>query len=409
MPDHDTFDLEAAFRGLADDIAHVTNAPGADIAVRGARRRRRTTLGAAVAGVALVVGAVAVAGIGKHDDAVTPVDHLPAPAPLDGPHLTAATGGWTPAWGPETKAVRDEIASAFGGHCLADIPGGGRGALLALASTSRTGALAEMTDFGSRSREAAASWRRVERQLGRCPEAHLVSSFRIPSGGAGHTYRIDPSGRETAPEYAWIVTTGRQVGELKIFGQRDPLPEVNDPQVARAFLAALQNPSSYTTRHTASSNATPRVDEQDFARALGGWVSGWTSSGGEHSVSDSSCYRKHWWQRSWSSVHMGLGGNGRQEIAQFHSAAAARAAVISLSDALRSCDSTRYDVTQPLDDPRSSLAVASGPTVVWVAQHDDAVAVVHVPSAGTPPPRQVSVDVGGLMFAWMTSFSSGKG
>jgi hypothetical protein len=405
MPD--TFDLDAAFRHLEHDVAGISGPRGATLAISTSRRRRRrTTIGAVVAGVALVVSSVAVAGIGHRDDAVMPVDHLPAPAPFDGPHLTAATSGWTPPWGPETKPVREEIALTFGGHCLANIPGGQRGALMALASVSRTGALAVMADFGSRPRGAATSWQRVEQQLERCPEAHLVSSFRLPSGGLGHTYRIDPSGSETAPEYAWIVTTGHQVGELKIFGQSDPLPGANDPRVARAFLAALQEPSSYVIRHTGSSTAAPRVDEQDFARALGGWVSGWKASGGEHTVGDAPCYAKHWWQHSWTSSHGGLGGNGRQDIALFHSAAAARAAVSPLSNAFRSCEGNGYAVARPVDNPRSTIVVASGPTVVWVTRHDNAVAVVRIPSAGTAPPLQVIADVGGLMLAAVTAFTA---
>jgi hypothetical protein len=406
MPEQDTFDLDAAFRGLADDIAGLSSPRGAGTAMATSRRRRRATIGGVVAGLALVVGATAVlgAGLGGHHDTVSPVDHLPAPAPFDGAHLTTATLGWTPAWGPETNTVRDEIAQTFGGYCWADIRGGGRTALKAVASTSRTGALAEMTDFGTRSAEAGASWQHVERQLGGCPQATLVSSFRIPSGAEGRTYRIAPNGWETSPEYVWIVTTGHQIGELKIFGQQGPLPPANDPRVARFFLAALQDPSSYIQGDRSSSEASPRVDEHDFARALGAWSSGWKSSGRADAHVDSACYPKHWWSTSWASSHGGLGVNGHQDLAAYHSATEARAAATSLSDAFRSCDSARYAVTGPLDNPRSLLVAASGPVVVWVAQHDDTVAVVRVPSAGTAPPQHVTVDVGGLMLAALTAY-----
>lgn len=408
MPEHDTFDLDAAFSRLEQDVAGLSRPRGAAAAISTARRRRRTTIGSAVAGLALVVGAVAVVtvGFGRHQDAVTPVDHLPAPARFDGAHLTPATSGWTPAWGPETSAVRDEIAQTFGGYCWADIRGGGRAALTALASTSTTGALAAMSDFGARSAEAGTSWRYVERQLARCPQATLVSSFHIPSGGAGHTYRIAPNASETSPEYVWIVTTGHQVGELKIFGQRDPLPPANDPQVARFFLAALQHPASYTQGHTSSSEGITRVDEQDFGRALGTWASGWTSSGHGPSSAGSRCYPTHWWKDSTSSLHLSLGGNGHQDLAVFPSALAARSAVGSLREAFRSCDSARYVVTRPMGNPRSMLVAAAGQTVVWAAQHDDTVAVVRIPSAGSAPPPQVTVDVGGLMFAALTAFAA---
>lgn len=406
MPE--TFDLDAVFRAFEHDVAGISSPRGAAAAIAAARRRRRTTIGGAVAGLALVVGVAAVvgAGLGGHRDAVMPVDHLPAPAPFDGAHLTSATHGWTPAWGPETNTVREEITQSFGGFCWADIRGGGRGALKALASTSTTGALAGMTDFGSRTAEADTSWQQVERQLERCPQATPVSSFRLPSGAAGHTYRIAPSGSEKAPEYVWIVTTGHQLGELKIFGQPGPLPPASDPQVARFFLAALQDPSSYVQGDTSSGEASPRVDEQDFGRALGAWSTGWKSSGRTDARLDPACYPKHWWSTSWASSHGGLGANGRQDLATYHSAAAARAAASSLSDAFGSCATAHYAVTRPLDNPRSLLVAASGPVVVWVAQHDDTVAVVRIPSAGTAPPPHVTVEVGGLMLAATTAFAA---
>jgi hypothetical protein len=407
MPEHDTFDLDAAFRGLEQDLAGLSTPRGASVAITTARRRRRTTIGGAVVGVALVVGAVTVsANIRGHDDAVVPVDHLPAPAPFDGPHLSAATAGWTPTWGPLTEAARHKISQSFGGYCLANLRGGDRSAISALANSHVDVALAVMSDYGSRSGEARSSWRSVERQLGLCRNAQLVSSFTIPSGGEGHTYRIDPSGSEKTPEYAWIVTTGRQIGELKIFGQSKPLPAANDPMVARTFLAAIQDPASYRTHHDGSGNASPRMDEGDFTRALGSWQSGWHPSAGDAPPAlTSPCYTGRWQHGSWTSKHEGLGGNGRQDVALFHTAAEARAAATSLVNALQECRNAHYGVTQTSDGAHSLLVVASGPSIVWVAQHDDAVGVVRVPSGGAAPPRSVTVAVGGLMSAWITAFA----
>ncbi len=404
MPE--TFDLEQLFAEMESDLSRVTRAPGPDRAIRGARRRRRTTIVAVAAGVAVVAGGVAI-GVGARgqDHAVEPITEVPAPAPLDGAHLSAATHGWTPTWGPLTRAVSMKLSMTFGGPCQVSVPGHGRGAIKALANPHDDAALAEMNDLGSSPARADAAWRSVERQLARCPSASPISSFSIP-GAEGRTYRIAPSGSDTAPEYAWIVTTGRQIGELKIFGQSEPLPAVNDPKVARALLAAIQDAEEY--RVDPSSGGSARVEESDFARALGTWHTGWVSGDAPTSPLASTCYSRRWQRASWTSQHEGLGGNGRQDLAEFSTATQARAAARSLVNAFRGCGDARYTVSQRLANPRSLLEVASGPTVVWVAQHDDAVAVVRVPPGAAPPPRHVSVDVAGLMFAAITTYTAGS-
>jgi hypothetical protein len=407
MPEIESFDLDTAFRDLERDIAGISTPLGAAAAVRGARRRRRTAIGGAVAGFALVASAVAVGvGVLGHDDADVPTDRLPAPAPFDGPHLTAATAGWTPAWGPATDASRAKFSQTFGGPCLEVIPGGHPG-FVSLTDTHIDVAFAEMGDYGSKTVQEATDWVRLERQVAGCSGAELVSSFSDPSGALGHTYRIDAAPADSAPEYLWIVSTGREIGVLKIFGQSETLPTANDRPVAQVLLAAIQDHDSY---RVVSSPDQPvlRVEEGDFARALGGWRSGWASSADHRSPALASpCYARALQHGSWASQHGGLGGNGRQDVAIFHSAVEARAAVTSLVDAFQGCQGARYRVARSSDDPRSMLVVASGPMVAWVAQQDDAVSVVRVPSGESAPPRSVSVDVGGLMFAWMTSFTGG--
>jgi hypothetical protein len=406
MPE--TFDLDEIFAHLERDVADVTSSPGAFRAVRGARRRRRTTIGAALAGVALAAGAVALGtSVRGHDHAVVPVDHLPAPAPFDGPHLTDATRGWTPAWGPQTDAGRAKLSEAFGGPCLF-VPRHGHGGIVPLANRHVDVALAAVSDYGSKTVQEATDWSRLERQVAGCHGADLVSSFSDPSGALGRTYRIDAEPSDSAPEYLWIVSTGREIGVLKILGQSIPLPAADDRPVAQVLLAAIQDPDSYDQAPSTGQRVL-RVEEGDFVRALGGWRSGWARSASHGSPALASpCYSGRWQHRSWASEQGGLGGNGHQDVAMFHSAAEARAAATSLANAVRACPSAHYRVTRTLDGARSLLVVASGPAVVWVAQHDDAVSVVRVPSGGAAPPRPVTVHVGRLMFAWMTSFTSGK-
>ena len=68
MPEHETYDLDAAFARLEQDLSTLSRGPGADRAVSTARRRRRTTV-AAVAAVAIVAVGGVVAG------------HTPRPGP----------------------------------------------------------------------------------------------------------------------------------------------------------------------------------------------------------------------------------------------------------------------------------------------------------------------------------------
>jgi hypothetical protein len=410
MPEHDTFDIDAAFAGLGQDIAGISSPRGAGAAITAARRRRRTTIGGAVAGLALVVAAAAVGqGLATHDRAVEPTG-LPSPAPLDGPHLTAATHGWTPAWTANTEKARLKMAQTFGGACFGAVPGGAP-AITELSNSHDDLAVAAMGDYGTRTAEQRADWRRVLRRTSRCEGAVEISSFGGDSGVQGHTFRIPAAPSGSAPQYLWIVSTGHGIGVLKVLGQSDPLPIADDLSVARALLAAVQAPETYIGSGLGSSNDAPWVDEDQFAHALGSWTSRWTRSGSHPAPAlDSPCYTPWWRGTSWAANTGGLGGNGRQELALFHSSAAARSAATSLVQALRTCDNAHYAVVDSVENPHTMLMSASGPAVVWIAQNDDTVGVVRVPSAGAALPPQVSTDVDQVLLAAVKSLAaSGNG
>jgi hypothetical protein len=279
--------------------------------------------------------------------------------------------------------------------------------MVSLANSHDDLAAAVMSDYGTHAAAEEIAWQKVVNDTSHCRGATEISSFSDDSGAEGHTFRIPAASSGSAPQYLWIVSTGHGIGMLKVLGQSDPLPTATDRPVAEALLAAVQVPSSYVSTGLDQSDDVPFVVEPHFARALRDWHSGWVPSG-EHgpSIREIPCYDRRWLRTAWASSILGLGGNGRQDLALFHTAADARSAAISLVRALRTCSSARYTVARPLDTPRSLLATASGPTVVWVAQHDDAVGVVCVPSTGTDPPRQVSVDVGRLMFAALDSLAA---
>ncbi len=180
MPEHETFDLDAAFARLEQDVTTLSTAPGAGAAVARARRRRRTRAGGIAVVAVLAVGGVAVGqGLSGHDDSVAPADHLPAPAPLDGPHLSAATAAWTPAWTSPSEQARLKLAQSFGGACTPNTQGG-RGGIVVLGNSHDDVALAVMSDYGTDPAAEQQAWARVERQVADCPGADLVGCSAIP-------------------------------------------------------------------------------------------------------------------------------------------------------------------------------------------------------------------------------------
>jgi hypothetical protein len=400
MPEHDTFDLDAAFARLEQDIAGVSSPRGAGLAVATARRRRRTTFGAAAAVAVLAVGGVVLGqGLG-HDHAVAPADQLPVPAPLDGPHLNAATRDWTPAWGTQTDAGQAKFSETFGGPCLAG-PRHGRAGLVTLANDHVDVAFAAMSDYGSHSVVEATDWFKIERRMAGCHRAHQVSSFSDASGALGRTYRIDAAPSDTAPEYLWIVSTGREIGVLKIFGQSDPLPSANDRPVADALLAAVQLPESYVLSRTSTGQTTIGISATDFGAALGDWQSGWSATGGKRDLGSMRCEADISRDALYGQGTF-LGANGDQETFGFDTPTAARKAMRSVEPALASCSSGTYDVrTVPFQGGSVTVASGSGPRadVVWLVQEGAQIAYVVIPAGGTAPPDIVNQRVGALLQA----------
>ncbi|MGA8248617.1 MAG: hypothetical protein WB797_17045 [Nocardioides sp.] len=406
MPEHDTFDLETAFARLESDIAGLSSPRGADLAVATARRRRRrrTTIGAAAAVAAVAVGGVVLAqGVGTHAGSVEPAGQLPAPALLDGPHLTTATRGWTPAWGPQTDAGKMKLSQNFGGPCLA-LPGHGRSGVVELADDHVDVAFAVMSDYGSHSVREATDWFKIERQLAGCNGARLISSFSDVSGALGRTYRIDAAPSDTAPEYLWMVSTGRAIGVLKIFGQSDPLPSANDRPVADALLAAVQLPASYVggrLNRSSTGQATIGMSAGDLSEALGGWPSGWSATDGNRAANSAPCGTDLTAGAAFGEGEA-LGGNGEQGSYGFSNATAARAAVESIGTSLAACSSTAYDVRSvPIQG--GSVTVASGTgsaaDVVWLVQDGNQFSYVVIPAGDTVPPDSVTQKVGDLLLS----------
>jgi hypothetical protein len=356
------------------------------------------------AGLALVVGAVTIGhGLGGHDETLLPADRLPAPAPFDGPHLTVATHGWTPTWGPPTDAVREKIATSFGGYCLANLRGGVT-VIKVLADSHEDGALALMSDYGARRAAAQSAWRRVERQVDGCTRAHLVTSFSTSNGVEGHTYRIDPIHTETAPEYLWIITTGSQVGELKIFGQTKALPADNNGPVASFLLASMRNPATYDDQSPQSGGHRMDPTEtlgqgwaQDFGPALAGWANTWEPQLHELSGPQLPSFEGDFAgdePRPGETVNVGR--NGHEWVHWYGDENAATSAIARLQHNLTSCPTPFTFHTVTLSDGRPVL-VGVGPEVVWVERVASHVLLLHIPSGSSSPPDEVSVKVGAVL------------
>lgn len=99
MLEHDTFDLEAAFRAFEQDLADISRPRGAGVAVAAATARRRRRVCAVAAAAVLAVGGAAVGHTWGGQSDVSPAGRsVPDPAALDPGTLSAATAGWTAAW-----------------------------------------------------------------------------------------------------------------------------------------------------------------------------------------------------------------------------------------------------------------------------------------------------------------------
>ncbi len=405
MPDHDTFDLDAAFRALQDDIAGLSTPRGAGTAIATSRRRRRTTIAAVAAVAVLAVGGVVAGhGLGR-DHAVGPSGRLPAPAPLTAERLTSATQGWTPAWEANTRAAQDKMQLTFGGDCFPSFTGGQADGYTVFGNGHDDLGITTTSDFTGDPSGEPVVWRRMVSDMQGCAGAQEVSSFSGPNGVAGYTFQVRATASESAPEYAWIVSTGRAIGVLKILGQSDPLPHANDIAVSDVLLAAVEFRVSTSDPRTNGSGQ--RIDPtqtlgqvwpQPLRPTLDGWSTPWDprlpGSGPPEDLGLPDCAQRLSWYRDGGTFTVGT--NGFEWVRWFTSEAPAVQAVAELQQALASC-STPYDVhTVTLSDDRA-VFVAAGPEVLWFARVASHVLVLQLPGGATPPPDDVSLKVGALL------------
>lgn len=409
MPEHDTYDLDAAFARLEQDIAGVSSPRGAGLAVTTARRRRRATVGAIALATVLAVGGVAVAqGAGRHDSFVEPAASLPSPAPLDARSLTAATRGWTSSW--DTAESRASVVlDGPVAHCLNSSPvfsevvepSRTSGDLSFAAGTASTFAI--LNDFGSQTSQADRLWTAIGEAFSTCGNA-TPGEHQLWDDGEAVSYSVASDSGNA--EQFWIARHGSAIGLLFVADAPESMPADTDDAVATAIVAALQDPDSYTqtgatdsgssTSSSSSAGAFSSFSEVDFEKALGSWQSGWKLRGGAD-PGDLGCGTNHWGSQSTGEAGTSVGANGAEDMNSFSSAGEAQAALAGLAASLQSCSATPYAVHTTTSTGGDQVTVAVGPMAVWIVRSGADVGLVRIPMGGTPPPDAVSARVGQLV------------
>jgi hypothetical protein len=241
MPEHDTYDLDAAFRDLEHDIGDRSRPAGAAAAISTARRRRLTAIGGIAAGLALVVGGVvATQGLATRDSTIGPTGR-PSVAPLDATHLTEATSGWVPAWTGRTEQAKRWIQQTFGGPCTWHTRGE-RSAITFLGNPQGDVALIAVSAGRPPTGPAHNAWPVLARDLDRCSGASLMTSS-TEGAARVRVYRVTDD--QQATSYTWIVSTGHGVGLLTVMKVDSPPSPATQHDVGQAVLAAVRDPASY--------------------------------------------------------------------------------------------------------------------------------------------------------------------
>lgn len=405
MPEHDTFDLDAAFRDLEHDIAGISSPRGAGAAIATARRRRRTTIGAVAAAAVLVVGAVAVGqGIATRSTSVGPAQ-LPPPAPFDAQALSAATRGWVADWHSLTTPGEISLKGDQGPHCLAALaddvdkpgdpgPDGSGGGVFA--SRSGAASLSWLTAWGDNHPDASTiAYAAVVASFDGCATASPDRQYTW-EGGVGRSWTIT-FGQQV--QHIWVARTDRALGVLWGRAPIGAVPDDVDRQVMSALVAGLQSPKSFNPIPSSPSTAESSppatelsaVSRADFARALSGWDNAWQKDGAPKSDMQVPC-ADAWDAASEGGGGSNLGANGDQELRQFGTVGEAQAAVDVLRKSLTTCAGSAYQVAR-LTGVGGTALVASGPNVVWAVQHGTAAGVIVIPGGSSAPPDHVTADV----------------
>jgi hypothetical protein len=418
MPEHDTFDLDAAFRALERDVSTLSAAPGAGAAVGRARQRRRRTIGLVAAVAVLVLGGVAVSA-GLHGrDSAEPAD-LPAPATFDAQAFSQATAGWASGWATPTdqdddafKGLHFPCRGDFGDNNTIDPAEDGSPVWISSQGELAFGSLDEWSD--AHADVPASIYTQGIHILDSCAHATSAATYSY-EGAEGRSWTFTPGSTSgSGSDHLWLAQQGRAMAMLWMTGVPDQVPAAVDQRVMDALVAGLQAPDSYRTDgdlSTISGTSTGSgsgdasfndPDQQQVARAFGTWDSGLTSHGSpQHSIPSTPCTGSSWETESSSSQSTTIGGNGAQTDIDFDSATAAQQAFADLVSGWEQCAKTDYTVST-VDVPGTgtvTVATSQGahPATNWAIQDGKYVSYLSI-DGGNQPPADVSAAVGALLY-----------
>jgi hypothetical protein len=416
MREHDTYDLDAAFARLEQDVADVSSPRGAGLAVTSARRRRRTTIGAVVA-VAVIAASTAGGAYVHQRTSIAPAG-LPRAAAFDGAALSDATAGWTSGWAKPTKADADALDSGAEPRCLnwssktasADparygvplfVSGEGELAFGTFGEWDTDHASVPVTDYAE-----------VTAAIDRCAGASPAQTYAW-DGAEGRSWTI--SSRVSADaQHVWVAREGNSIALLWTGGPAGPVPDAVDQAVMTALVAGMLSPESYQGRQglegsvsessTSASEVTSAsfdsITDRQLGTAFGDWPNGLTTDDHIKGMPATPCTADSL-ESSTGAEGNSIGGNAVQSDFDFDSPAAAADALQRVSSRWQECRSTRYSVTT-VDVPGHgtvTVSTSSGPNAAtnWAVQDGPYLTIVGV-NGGSDPPESISAAVGTLLY-----------
>lgn len=414
MPEHDLFDLDAAFASLERDIATVSSPRGAGHAVASARHRRQTRRVSAATLVALAtIGAGAAVVRGHGDGSPEPAGQpLPTAAPLSVQRIDDATRGWTGAWQPVDSDNSVFVRQQVNVSCRLLV----QDQTVAQPTRIVTGTF--LTADHSRLVEFRAGIRGVE---GAAQEydatvaafdacaGHTDRTFSYP-GGAEVTVAALPAPRGGATVVSVATRYADRAGIL-LLGRVDAVPtSAQAAALADLTLAATMDDATYT--ETVPQSGVGRIDPtqtagqvwaQALEPALVGWSTPWApllpqgASQAPPEPSLPACVGTPEGNDHGNGLTVNVGRDGFEWVHWFASEARATQAVDDITQALAGC-STPYAVhTVTLPSGRPVVVAVGSQQVLWFTRVASHVLILQLPSGGTPPPDDVSVKVGALL------------
>ncbi len=416
MPDHDLFDLYAAFADLERDIAGVSSPRGAGLAVSTARRRR-TTLGAAAAVLVIATGATG-GGIliHRHSDAVGP-SAPPAPAALTLAALTAATTGWIDGWETPTKDSQlSHQLDSLG--CLATKPATNaldnptkRGITLYSTPAGQVGFLVGL-EYNSATLPASTAADALASAVAGC---HPTVTTPTSYDGATVIFYEIPATQGQSDVQMWTVQLGDRVAYLAIGGGSDAPSNDTVGRVDDSLVSAVQADATFTNNTapglatssaSASSSSSVQFDNlsvPQLTAAFGTWDSG-LEPGGATQMPTTPCDLSTADATTLStdgSQGSTVGSNGVFSVLDFDSAESAATGLQQEIDGWRSCQSARYTVSTVEVPGQGTVTVATTggarPATSWAVRSGEYLAVLSI-KGGSSPPTSVSEAVGALVY-----------